>query len=496
MPGRRACDRCFKYKQKCNFVDDEEACLECELSKSTCTSLRLRVRQGRRPKVKRFGPEGSVQVWEVEGSSKSTVSVTKSYFNTPTSFPQLLSFCYLGAPKFLTVAELALDLRGNGLETYPSSHNAQLTSLASPFQVDSPETLKSFTDTYDLFMLGPSFAWGMRSAFQHSYLCSPLLLHDIIAVLWTTVKRARNNIDAWDQSDVARGAVSLGQLRTAHIANIGDALAILALGQTLAAFDLLTSCNGSTSILRYSLTSISPWYEDVAKNPTLDPVIITSIFWDTLNCLVKREIPILKHVSRDSPIVDRLAGFVTPLLPMFYDLCVASEKFNDMSESITDVLLEDLERVQQEIFWWKPHPPSDLADNFSDQEILKMQAQASMYRTAALLFYHRVLHPIGTLDSVARHHADSIMSDFSMYSQLLKPGTRLQNVGFPILLAAMEIQDLSKDIWSHITLSAAAPIFVSKVCALVDWVWRERCDGSTSYLLDLIARGPDFVVIP
>ncbi|KAH7364164.1 hypothetical protein BKA65DRAFT_131146 [Rhexocercosporidium sp. MPI-PUGE-AT-0058] len=521
MPGRRACDRCFKYKQKCNFDDGEEACLECELSKSACTSSRLRVRQGRRPKVKKLGPEGSVQVWDVKSPSNSIVTITKklnpegsvrvrdlgspsrsavapieSYTYKPQDLHRLLSFNYWGSPKFLTVAELTLDLRESGLETYPISHDSQLTSMASPFQVDSPEVLKLFTDTYDLFMLGPSFAWEMRAAFQHSYLCSPVLLHDIIAVLWATVKRARNNVAAWDQDDVARGAVSLQQLRTAKISGIGDALAILALGQTLAAFDLLTSCNGSTSILRYSLASISPWYKGVAMNPKLDPVIIASVFWDTLNCLFKREVPIIKHISRDFPVVDRMAGLCTTLLPIFYDLCVASKTSKDNLEAGIEVDICRLEQIQQKIFWWSPEPQLTLADNFSNQEILKMEAQASMYRTAALFFCHRTLHPIGTGDNIARDHADNIMSDFSKYSAMLNPGERLQNVGFPILLVALEIQDLPKDIWKHITLSAAAPIFEAKISAMIDWVWMERSNGSRNFLLDLVERGPDFVVIP
>ncbi|CZT08467.1 uncharacterized protein RCO7_08199 [Rhynchosporium graminicola] len=251
---------------------------------------------------------------------------------------------------------------------------------------NSPEVLTLFTDTYDLFMLGPSSAWGMRVDFQHSYLCSPVLLHDILAVLWTTVKRARDKSDALDQSDVARGAVSLRQLRTAHIENVGDTVAIFALGQTLAAFDLLTSCNSSTSILRYLLMSISPWYESVSNNPTLDPVIITSVSWDTLNCLVKRDVPMIKHISREAHIVDRLAGFGAPLLPILYDLCIASQRLEHHCGPGSGAEPERIEKIQQEIFWWKPEPPSNLASNFSKQEILTMQAQASMYRTAALLF--------------------------------------------------------------------------------------------------------------
>jgi hypothetical protein len=228
----------------------------------------------------------------------------------------------------------------------------------------------------------------------------------------------------------------------------------------------------------------------------LDPVIIASIFWDTLNCLMKCEIPVLEHISRDAPIVDRMAGHCTTLLPVFYDLCVASKKFKDDLDAGSAADIDDLAQIQQKVFWWRPEPPSDLTENFSDQEIQKMEAQASMYRSAALLFCHRTLHPIGTLDEVAREHANSIMSEFSRYSSMLKPGTRLQNVGFPILLVALEIRDLPKDIWNYITLSSAAPVFMSKISTLIDWVWAERSNGCTSFLLDLVKRGPDFVVIP
>ncbi|CZT49874.1 uncharacterized protein RSE6_10774 [Rhynchosporium secalis] len=236
MPGRRACDRCFKYKQKCNFYNDEEKCLECKLSISTCTDSQWRVLQARRPKIKNFGPQGSVQVWDAKSAPSRAVTITES----------------------------------------------------------NPNTLQ--------------------------------------------MKRARDNRDALNQSDVARGVVSLQQLRTARIENVGDTLAIFAL-----------LCNSSTSILRYLLMSISPWYESVANNPTLDPAIFTSVSWDTLNCLVKRDVPMIKHISREAHIVDRLAGFVTQLLPILYDLCIASQRLEHHCGPGSGAELERSEKIQQEI---------------------------------------------------------------------------------------------------------------------------------------------------
>ncbi|RDW85969.1 hypothetical protein BP5796_04294 [Coleophoma crateriformis] len=125
-----------------------------------------------------------------------------------------------------------------------------------------------------------------------------------------------------------------------------------------------------------------------------------------------------------------------------------------------------------------------------------MQAQASMYRTAALLICHRMLHPIGTFDDAALQYAKSIMNDFSNFSALVPPGTKLQNVTFPILIAALEIPNVPKETWENIALSAAAPTCVAKMLAFIEYVWVERGLGFTDFILNLVDTGPDFDAIP
>lgn len=351
-----------------------------------------------------------------------------------------------------------------------------------------------FYKTYDLFMLGPTFALELRTAYKNSYYCSPVLLHDILIALFATTNRARYNIGHDDQDNIAKGAVSLHRLRTARISGIQDVFAIIALGQSLAAFDLLTNCLGSTSILRYSLSSIKPWYEEVSRNPSLDPVAIASILWDTVSCLVKRDIPVIKHIPREAHIVDRMAGLCTTLMPILYDLCVASKTVKSHLEAGSEIDASTLEKIQDQIHCWAPEPPSDLNSTFSSQEILRMKAQASLYRTAGLLLCHRILNPIGTRDDIARAYATSILVDFSNFSGLVMP-KGLQNVTFPVLLAAFEIPNVSQAIWRFMTLSAAAPVCVAKISALIEFVWKKRRCRTTEFLLDLV-DGQDFVVIP
>lgn len=125
-----------------------------------------------------------------------------------------------------------------------------------------------------------------------------------------------------------------------------------------------------------------------------------------------------------------------------------------------------------------------------------MEAQASTYRTAGMLVRHRVLNSIGSSDDVASTYARSIILDFCNYSALIKPGTKLKSVVFPIFMAALEISNLSEEIWNMIALSTAAPASVTKLSALVEYVWGERHRGSTRLLFDMVDDGPTFIITP
>jgi len=125
-----------------------------------------------------------------------------------------------------------------------------------------------------------------------------------------------------------------------------------------------------------------------------------------------------------------------------------------------------------------------------------MKTQASMYRAAGLLIAHRMLNPIGTLDDIAHAYANNIMLESSSYSASIGPGASLQNATFPILIAALEIPHIWREISRGIPLLSVAPVCVAKMSALVEYVWTKRICGSMSLIFDLLDEGPDFLVIP
>ncbi|KEF63160.1 uncharacterized protein A1O9_01136 [Exophiala aquamarina CBS 119918] len=399
-----------------------------------------------------------------------------------------------GRPCFASsgIELLKLSLE-RGLLTF-SSYLIQLNDVQE-IRESSPFLVAKFYSKYHLFMLGPSFAPSFRRAVQQTYMSSPGLLEGVYMAIFTAVEQPRLTLNEADEPDFTQGAVSLQQLRTANIAGVTDAVAVLVLGQTLAAFDLLTKCVNSSLILRYSLSSIQPWYQKLSEHSSFEVFTITSIFWDTIWSLLRRECPIIRFRSPRRLIVDRLAGLCTTLLPLLGDLSIAGHRLKHGEFSESDASLTTIKMIEQRILSWAVTEPEDLTESFSEEEVLGMKTQASMYKSAGLLIAHRLLNPIGTQDDVAQWHANNIMLDFLRYPELVGPDAQLRQVGFPILIAALELPDPMSEIWQSIPLLKVAPICLAKLKSLVEYVWTERRQGYSGYLLDLVDQGPDFVVI-
>lgn len=377
----------------------------------------------------------------------------------------------------------------------PNVHTWQLAD-ADELLDASPFLVSKFYQHYDLFMVGPSFASRFRCSIQLTYVCAPLWVQEIYSAMATALQRARYGYFLGQDLDVIQGASSLQKLRTARVDSPSDALAIMSLGQTLAAFDFLTHCDGPWMILRYSLSSAQPWYEALSANSAYDPITITPIFWDTLYCLLRQEIPVVRFDSPTDPVVDRLAGLCATLLPIFYDLCIVSNKLKRVRRHARQISSSYITCIEERLLTWTPQLPDDFHETYSDQEILGMETQAHMYRTAGLLIAHRILEPIGSGDDAGRSLANSILQDALQYQEILGSGKSLHNAVFPVLMASLEIPQVPPRIWNSFTVLNLAPICSAKLRELIEYVWIQRRHGSFDYLLDLVNAGPDFVVLP
>ena len=294
-----------------------------------------------------------------------------------------------------------------------------------------------------------------------------------------------------DRVDIEGGARSLQKLRTAEVTGSQDALAILMLGQALAAFDAFVASAGTRSILRYSLSLVKPWYSDFAQVQFLDPVTISPIFWDIVDSLVHREVPVIRPELRGPLIIDRLAGLCTSLLPTLYDLSsVAHDMRNNPAQATR---LDDLEVYIRQ---WKPDHENLEFLGFSVIEVASIRTQAILYRLAGLLLIHRLRHPLGSHDGVAVSLANEILSERTAFFANQGNDVTLQNAGLPVFLALLEVPLAPEDVWKTSTRLRVRPSCVDKLNSFHSFFWEQKLAGFNGSLFELVDRGPEFTVLP
>lgn len=201
-------------------------------------------------------------------------------------------------------------------------------------------------------------------------------------------------------------------------------------------------------------------------------------------------------LCRDPQTIDHSAGLCTTLLPIIYDLCLAGNALKNQSETGSEVNTNKVKRAEQMLLAWSPEASCDLNSQFTHHETVAIITQANMYETAGLLVAYRLLNPLGVLDDVAIQYPKTIMTEFSTFSALAGPDTKMPFVAFPITMAAFEVPDVPTFIWDRITMLAAAPVCAAKLSNIVEYVWTERRLGFLGNIVDLIDWGPEFTTVP
>ncbi|KAL3429161.1 hypothetical protein BDV09DRAFT_200881 [Aspergillus tetrazonus] len=444
---RKACDQCYSRKKKCLMDACSSVCVRCEKLSLACTVSRRVRRPGRPPGHGLPGVANrSLGVWE---------------YSLPEGNSCLISVDHeRGKP--------------------PTACDAPEASLSAPDSYRLPPELQD-SDFYllsDIYMFGPTFARDLIELWS-------------IAIGTLPICSQRSSAPS-AAVDVKSGAVSIEKLRNAEIKNLHDAVAVLMLGQALAAFDSLVTSTGTMSILRCSLSLICPWYPDIAEIQLLETIAIAPVFWDTVWCLLHREVPVLQPLVAWTRVVDRVAGLCTSLLPILYDLCVFGQRWKD---GVPQPQCR-LDSIEQQIRTWSPDDSALTPQRYSTIEILSIRTQASMYRTAALLLVHWIRHPLASSDPTSIGLANDILSAREEFFASAGPSAKLQNTSFPLSLALLEVPISPDRFWESSTWLRTRPACVRHLSAFTGYVWDQRHAGFEGSLFDLVESGPNFVPVP
>ncbi|KAL2841042.1 hypothetical protein BJY01DRAFT_236531 [Aspergillus pseudoustus] len=451
--SRRSCDRCYAIKAKCQPGRCNVSCRRCERLRHHCETVRSVGKAGR-PRT-------------------TTTTTTTTTTRERTTLPLL--------PQPLPIQSL---------------------KLAHPSDKSILEFLFSTSHFIPHFVIGPSFARSMQHALQTRFFLSPeTVLEGFVACAAEFAHRT--GLHALTERNIARSAHAIRKLRSIAPTDLPQIATMLALGTSILTYDQLAALEGASMICQYLLSQVKPWYPRLAQLPELDFELNCLIHLDTVECLVRRELPVLRLEVRGGGVVDRYVGLVYSLLPVLYDVCVLGweVKRRGAPGLVADGMLEECwERVRRDLLDWQPSPPEDFTSLYTGNEVVSMCTQANVYRQAGLLLLHRHRYPFGTEDTTAMVYADAIFAEIETCRRIA--GDVPFQIGLlPLLVAGFEVVDpVAREMGLiHRHFNAKSGIYAfphRRARQLLRLVWRERDIKENVSWFDLVSALPTFGYIP
>ncbi|QDS71578.1 hypothetical protein FKW77_006022 [Venturia effusa] len=329
----------------------------------------------------------------------------------------------------------------------------------------------------------------------------PDLVNEGLLACAGAVFRCRNKLTGFDDVDMARSAIALRKLRYAPV-SVDKLEAILTLGNLLATYELLTSSQTAHAITRFTLSLVQPLYhaQPSLKLPT---ELISLCFVDTVECLVRREIPVIKIPVESATLIDRYAGLLCPLLPVLYELCEIGNTYalgGPKNEQEKRLLADHINSLDNRLSSWRPLPPPGFASQFNTRDSIFLLTQARVYRAAGLLILHRLQHPFGDDDNLGRRMSFFILSESSLCVDLLSAPNTIPKTLFPWMIAGVELvtpeerQSFLAQVPAEDREIMALPI--SRMKEFCKYVWQARDKREGLSWFDLVATAPPFSVMP
>ncbi|PVI03973.1 hypothetical protein DM02DRAFT_208085 [Periconia macrospinosa] len=425
-----ACERCHSQRKRCYLESGKSSCVACYSNGHICQARR-KMRMGRRPVAQRSIPgSGTYSIIGLE--------------------PNLEKVHAQGPPNSWTVSTMDdTENTGHHADVYEtlSTHSALI--LHRPMSLASEErkffhtlqTREGFFQIHRPFLIGETFADDFQKTLTVLFYHAPnILTHAYQATLGVMAieHKPKKDIAAWDLTLGSQSLQSFRKLSTSSL-DIEDAAVVLMLGQILLAYNTVLWIGATRTITRGTLLAVQHCYPGLRQRPEYDCVTINPVLIDIVDCLLRREVPVLRPPESTRCTVDRCCGVLSSLLPLLYDLCHCSYAVKTMCPGISaENPYADIER---RIKAWSPAYPPDFFKRYSPCETKTMMASASIYRQTALLVAHRLRFPLGAEDKWGEAVASNILDEVSPLSNKSVDGATGLNMDFPLLVATVELPD-------------------------------------------------------
>lgn len=314
----------------------------------------------------------------------------------------------------------------------------------------------------------------------------------------------------------------------------GDREAVLAmtLGFGLMTFDLLDSGLWSHEVCRFTLGMLEHgyhsssserkegiWTHRVGATPMVDAGLVPFVCMDVFNCVVSRQMPLCRlemgAMGHDEAHwVDRYIGLCGPILAVLFDICRLSYQLGTLGTSSQSragrtraEILAELEDIANTVLSWDPRILESFALASAPEDVRRLRAQASIYRTTTLLTIHRLRYGFGERDDDARQLSQTIFAEIDGIDACTRsPDGQSGNaqadcrLRFPFFIAAVEVVDRAERIQALNKLRAAVwsslyPQATGRLGHALTAVWYARDWERCTHWFDLASTTmPPFVL--
>ncbi|KAH7125475.1 hypothetical protein B0J11DRAFT_307584 [Dendryphion nanum] len=429
VTSRTACESCHKNKEKCDLIHNKEPCSRCHRLGKICHA-RTRKRLGRKPTVRQFS-HGSASIVSLMPESKEygTHLGSAKTSTCGIEIPARASFINVAVPRGLDARNFRPD---------PSCHQL-VTKVLS--------TRTNFFEAHRRFMMCDSFVDGFYNTVLLLFSHNPYPLTQAYHALLELMSGQDIHTTDTGSLDLTAGTHCLRSLiqLSSSVSDIQDAAVLVMMGQSALAYNAILPLDFSSRIItRGTLWSAKSWYPAMRQHRELDDILVAPVLIDTIDCLLRRDLPVVRLPEIDRCVVDRFSGVCSSFFPLLYDLCERSHwaKRTPIAFHGTDPYTN----IEAQIAAWNP-PYTQSFAKFTELETGSMLAQAHAFRQAALLVVHRLRYPLGTEDDVARHYAESILEELFPLLTWSSEGATGLLVDFPLLVALIEVPTLGENMF-------------------------------------------------
>jgi len=235
-----------------------------------------------------------------------------------------------------------------------------------------------------------------------------------------------------------RAASAVSTLRSVKTFDPGELSSILLLAVSAVTFALQVS-GTALAICRHALSIIKPVYESLTVlDSDCMALFICLILSESEECLLLGEMPTVRfRVELSDGAVDRYVGIAWPMLPYLYDICKVSYLLRQDERPNPHEMMEMLDEIESAVYSWNPTVPEGRASRFLQEEVVRLLAQAKVYRWSILLLIHRLRYPYGTQLAVGTALSDAILKE--LHSALQHTKQCIPHMTIPLLVACFEI---------------------------------------------------------